>query len=102
MSARRRRRRYSGGIRYRHVEGSSMFSESKTERQFASNDIVDSMYVSNMVGKFDIFNQNNVVIAEYNSYGFRQYFEPCPNRLVHKVNRKLYKTCRRQKRAEGW
>src|SRR5271166_261218 len=102
MSARRRRRRFGDGIRYRHNEGSSMFSESKTDRQFTGNDIVDSAYVSDMALKFDIFNQSNVVIAEYNSYGSRMYFEPCPNRMIFKVNRKLYKTRKRQKRAEGW
>ena len=98
MWVRRRRRIRSSGLRFRW-DGSFM-SEAKTDRQFTGNDAVNTMLISSALDKLDIFNQNNVVIAEYNN-GRRIYLEPCLNRMVNKVNIKLYKVRKRQMRAEG-
>jgi hypothetical protein len=95
----KRRRRFNPNLRFRY--NGSFMSESKTDRQFTGNNLIDNYQISADINKADIFNQSNVVIAEYNN-GRRVYFEPCPNRMVHKVSKKFYKMRRRQMRAEGW
>jgi hypothetical protein len=67
----------------------------------ATNNIVNSRGVSTYESRIDVFNANNVVVAEY-KHGRRIYCEPCPHRLDYLVNGEYRGINKLLSRIEGW
>lgn len=83
------------------MAGSDFMSETKGERSFATNNIVDSIFMSNEICRFDPYGARNTIVVDYND-GSRVISEPCLNRRSSRVAKKYRCLNRYLARVEGY